>query len=144
MPPDMSYMVLADIAKLRKMPELAKRIEEYQPTPDPMAQERIALEIELLRAQIVNEQAKGQENAVDVGLKTAKTATEEAKARNLNSGYDNADLDFVEKESGVANALDQEASDRKHSQTMEGKEHDRLANLDTAAFNALNKPTNQS
>ena len=35
MPPEMSQMILADIAKLRKMPDLAKRIEEYQPQPDP-------------------------------------------------------------------------------------------------------------
>lgn len=142
MPPEMSYMLLADIAKLRKMPDLAKRIEEYQPQPDPAAQRQQELEMALLEAQIVNEQAKGAENAVDVDLKKAKTATEEAKARDLHSGADNSDLDFVEKESGVANAREQEANDRKHGQTMEGKEHDRLANLDTAAFNALNKPSN--
>ena len=138
MPIEMTQMILADIAKLRKMPELAKRIEEYQPEPDPLVQEKAQLEIELLRAQIFNEQAKGQENAVDVDLKKAKTATEEAKARNLHTGSDKNDLDFIEQESGVANAREQEASTRKHAQTMEGKEHDRLANLDNAAFGALN------
>jgi hypothetical protein len=38
MPMDMSQMILADIARLRKMPDLAKKIETYQPQPDPMAQ----------------------------------------------------------------------------------------------------------
>ena len=38
MPPEMSQMILADIAKLRKMPDLAKRIAEYQPQPNPLAQ----------------------------------------------------------------------------------------------------------
>ena len=137
MPPEMSYMVLADIAKLRKMPDLAKRIEEYQPQPDPMAQQEQQLRMALLEAQVINEQAKGQENAVDVELKTAKTQTEQAKARDLNSGADGKDLDFVEKESGVQNAREQQASDTKHTQNMEAKEFDRLSNLDSKAFDAL-------
>ena len=140
MPPEMSFMILADIAKLRKMPDLAKRITEYQPQPDPMAQQKAQLELALLQAQVANETAKGQENAVDVQLKTAKTQTEQAKARSMHSGSDLSDLDFVEKESGVASARDAQTSDQKHAQNMEIKEHDRLANLDKSAFDALTKP----
>jgi hypothetical protein len=139
MPPEMSQMILADIAKLRKMPDLAKRIAEYQPQPDPMAQQKAQLELALLEAQVANETAKGQENAVDVQLKTAKTQTEQAKARGMHSDSDNKDLDFVEKESGVSSARDAESDDRKHAQNMESKEHDRLANLDKAAFDSLTK-----
>jgi len=139
MPIEMTQMILSDIAKLRKMPELAKQVQEYQPQPDPIAQEKAQLEVELLRAQISNEIAKGRENEVDVGLKTAKTATEEAKARQMHSDSDNKDLDFVEKESGVANLRDQDAAETKHAQDMEGKEHDRLSALDKEAFSALNK-----
>ena len=135
----MSYMLLADIAKLRKMPDLARRIEEYQPQPDPMAQQEQQLRMALLQAQVANEQAKGQENAVDVQLKTAKTQTEQAKARDLNSGSDNKDLEFVEKESGVFSARDQQMAERKHEQAMESKEFDRLANLDSKAFDALGR-----
>ena len=139
MPPEMSQMILADIAKLRKMPDLAKRIAEYQPQPDPMAQQKAQLEVALLQAQVQNETAKGQENAVDVELKTAKTETERAKARGLHSGSDLSDLDFVEKESGVSSARDAESADRKHAQNMESKEHDRMSNLDKAAFDSLTK-----
>jgi len=139
MPGEMSQMILADIAKLRKMPDLAKKIEEYQPQPDPMAQQKAQLEVALLQAQVQNETAKAQENAVDVELKTAKTATEQAKARQMHSGSDLSDLDFVEKESGVGAAQKQEESDRKHAQNMESKEHDRLSNLDKAAFDSLTK-----
>ena len=139
MPPEMSQMILADIAKLRKMPDLAKRIAEYQPQPDPMAQKKAELEVALLGAQVQNETAKGQENAVDVELKTAKTETERAKARGLHSGSDLSDLDFVEKESGVGAAQKQAESDRKHAQDMEGKEHDRMSNLDKSAFDSLTK-----
>ena len=38
-------MIRAEIARLRKMPELAKRIEEYQPEPDPMQVKIQELEI---------------------------------------------------------------------------------------------------
>jgi hypothetical protein len=161
MPPEMGFMVLADIAKLRKMPDLAKRINEYQPQPDPVAQQKAQLEVALLEAQVQNETAKAQENAVDVELKKAKTETERAKARAMHSGSDMSDLDFVEKESGVGNARDMESSDKKHAQSMEskerdrlssmeskeydrqanleGKEHDRLSTLDKTAFDALTK-----
>jgi hypothetical protein len=150
MPPEMSFMILADIAKLRKMPDLAKRITEYQPQPDPMAQQKAQLELALLQAQVANETAKGRENEVDVALKTAKTETEQAKARSMHSGSDLSDLDFVEKESGVANARDTQTAEQKHAQNMESKEydrnsnmeqkeHDRLSTLDKAAFDTLNK-----
>ena len=137
MPPEMSYLILADIATLRKMPDLAQKIKEFQPSPDPMAQQMQQLQMQLLQAQIVNEQAKGQENAVDVQLKTAKTQTEQAKARNMHSDSDKKDLDFVEQESGVSSARDQQAAERKHEQSMESKEFDRLAKLDEKAFDSL-------
>ena len=139
MPPEMSQMILADIAKLRKMPDLAKRISEYQPQPDPMAQKKAQLEVALLEAQVANESAKAKENEVDVHLKKAKAATEQAKARQMHSGSDLSDLDFVEKESGVSSARDAESADRKHAQNMESKEHDRMSNLDKAAFDSLTK-----
>jgi hypothetical protein len=115
-----------------------------------MAQQKAQLEVALLQAQVQNETAKGQENAVDVQLKTAKTATEQAKARQMHSGSDLSDLDFVEKESGVASARDMQTADQKHAQNMESKEqdrrarmgekeYDRLSNLDKAAFDSLTK-----
>ena len=150
MPPEMSHMILADIAKLRKMPDLAKRISEYQPQPDPMAEEMHQLEMQMLQAKIRNETAKGAENEVDIGLKTAKTQTEQAKARSMNSGSDLTDLDFVDKESGTRDMREMDVAARKHADDMESKrtshadklvekEHDRLSNLDKAAFDTLNK-----
>jgi len=139
MPPEMSQMILADIAQLRKMPDLAKRIAEYQPQPDPMAQQKAQLENALLEAQVANEMAKGRENEVDVQLKSAKAATEQAKARGMHSQSDISDLDFVEKESGVQHAREIESDERKHTQHMDDKEFDRLANLDKSAFDAMTK-----
>ncbi|MDC3375251.1 chromosome partitioning protein ParB [bacterium] len=150
MPPEMSQMILADIAKLRKMPDLAKRITEYQPQPDPMAQQKAQLEVALLQAQVANETAKGKENEVDVALKTAKTQTEQAKARSMHSGADLTDLDFVDKDSGTRDMREMNLEARKHDAAMQSKEYDRQANLeskeqdrlstlDKAAFDTLNK-----
>lgn len=100
MDPAMSKMILVDIARLRKMPTLAKSLEEYEPQPDPMAVKKAELEIALLEAQVDNERAKAQENTVDVDLKTAKTKTELAKGRNLDSKSDQQDQDFLDKENG--------------------------------------------
>ena len=138
MDPSMSQMILSDIAQLRKMPDLAKKIKEYQPQPDPMMQQKAALELELLKAQIANEQAKANENSVDVELKQAKTATEQAKARGLHSKSDLDDLNFVEQESGVPRAHEAQMKDLDRQTNMEQKEFDRLKGLDDKAFDAMN------
>ena len=87
-------MIRAEIARLRKMPDLAKRIEEYEPQPDPVQQQIQLLQVELLKAQIQNELAHAYE-------RTAGGTLDNAKASNVQSDTDNKDLDFVERESGV-------------------------------------------
>lgn len=99
--PDLTKMILADIAKLRKMPDLAKRIEAYQPQPDPLVQEKAQLEIELLKAQLATEQAKAASLQSQAQLDLAKAGTEGVKQGNLQSDTDLKNLDFVEQESGV-------------------------------------------
>ena len=101
LPFDVTKIILTKIADLRKLPDLSKMIADYVPQPDPIAQEKAQLEIELLKAQIANEQAKAQENAVDVQLKSAKTQSELAKAGKLSSETDKMDLDYVEQASGL-------------------------------------------
>lgn len=127
--PAITQMIQSDIARLRNMPELAKKIENYQPQPDPLEVKRQELEIALLEAKVFNEQAKGQENAVDVELKTAKTATEQAKARQMHSTSDKTDLDFLQEESGS-----------KHMQELEKKDMDRNTQLDLKAAEKLLTP----
>lgn len=101
MDPAMSRMILADIAKLRKMPDLAKAIESYQPQPDPIMQEKAMLENELLKAQIRKENAQAEAAFATAGLNQAKVGTEGAKAQSLAADADQKTLDFVEQESGV-------------------------------------------
>lgn len=100
-PFDITRIILAKIAELRKLPDLARMVMDYEPEPDPLLQEKAKLEVELLKAQIANEHAKAQENSVDVQLKAAKTQSELAKAGKLTSESEKMDLDYVEQASGL-------------------------------------------
>lgn len=108
MDPAMSRMILADIARLRKMPELAKRIEKYQPQPDPLMEEKMRLEIALLSEQVNETRAKVAKLYSEAQLAGVKQGTEMAKAGNLQSDADLKNLNFVEQESGVKQARDKE------------------------------------
>jgi len=99
MGPEFSQIILADIARLRKMPELSKKIQAYQPQPDPIAEEKAKLEVEFLKAQIANEYAKANENNANANLDNAKVG-------NLSSDTDQKNLDFLEQESGTKQARD--------------------------------------
>ena len=101
LPFDITKIILCKIADLRKLPDLSKMIQDYTPQPDPFVQEKNRLEIELLKAQISNENAKAQENIVDVQLKAAKTQAELAKARLSGSKADEVDLNYLEQSSGL-------------------------------------------
>ena len=101
LPFDITKIILCKIADLRKLPDLSKMIQDYTPQPDPFVQEKNRLEIELLKAQINNENAKAQENIVDVQLKSAKTQAELAKARLSGSKADEVDLNYLEQSSGL-------------------------------------------
>lgn len=106
MDPELSKMILSDIARLRKMPDLAKKIESYQPQPDPMAQKRAELEIMLLEAQIQNEMAQAAKLQAGAQLDAAKVGTESAKQTHMQSDADLKNLNFVEQESGVTQERD--------------------------------------
>ena len=99
--PEMAKMILSDICRLRKMPDLAQKISAYKPEPDPIAQKLQELEIAKLEAEIAVLQASTQETLAKAGLVEAKTGTEGAKAENLSADTDNKTLNFVEQESGV-------------------------------------------
>lgn len=101
MGPAFSQIILSEIARLRKMPDLAKRIQDYQPQPDPIAQKKAELEIQLLEAQAANEAAKAEENKIDMQLKLAKLNTEMANAKAIKSKADLDDLTYLEREKGI-------------------------------------------
>jgi hypothetical protein len=104
--PGVTFMIMADIARLRKMPELAHKLENYQPQPDPMQQRIQQLEMLKLETEIKVMLGKVDESQAAAILDQAKALTEQAKARQLGSSADKQDLDFVEQESGVTQERD--------------------------------------
>ena len=108
LPFDLTKMLLAEQAELKKMPGLAKRIMEYQPQPDPLEQARKQLELEKLKAEIAEKMSRASENQYDMKMKEAKAVLEEAKARQVHSAADKVDLDFTK-----------EATGEKHREAME-------------------------
>jgi hypothetical protein len=140
MPFEFTQIILADIARLKHQPALAHKIEEYEPEPDPIAQRKAQLEVELLKAQIQNEQAKALENRVDVEYKAAKTDTERAKTRQLHSASDKTDLDFIEQESGVNRQHDRDMEDIKSTNRNKEKIVDALV-ADEQSAGAVGSPS---
>lgn len=94
-------MILSDIARLRKMPDLEHALKTFQPAPDPVKQKMQELEIAKLEAEIQAIRTETQRNMTQAQLDMAKSETEKAKAENISSVTDLNNLDFVEQESGV-------------------------------------------
>lgn len=123
---DVTMMILADIARLRKMPDLAKRLETFQPQPDPMQQRMAELQVALLEAQVINERAKGKENEIDAIVKMSKAELTAAQARKVSTDADLNDLDFVEQAEGV-----------KHTRELDKQDRQVAGQIDTAAAKAM-------
>ena len=139
LPLEMTNLILAQIARLRKMPDVAHAIENYRPEPDPLEQRKRELEIALLEAQVINEKAKGQENMVDVDLKSAKAAKERAAAENLGARTDESNLNFLERSEGVPNAQAQEDRDARFRQDVARDQSKMLSEQDKAVLGQMLK-----
>lgn len=85
---NMVKLILAEIARLKRMPTLAKNIESFEPQPDPIEQQLKQMEIQKVQAEIQEIQSK-----IELNL---------AKAKEARSSADRKDLDFVETETGTA------------------------------------------
>ena len=130
MPFEMTQMVIAEIAKLSRMPQLEKQIKDFRQEPDPMQQQIQQLEVEKLRAQIaeinasaVQQQASAKEDTLDAQLKYQKARVESAKADKLVSEKDRLDLDFIRTDGQI---------DFEEKKQLEGMKH--LANLESMKF----------
>lgn len=108
MDPELSKIILSDIARLRKMPDLAQKIISFQPQPDPFQEQMKQLEMAKLQADIALLESKTQENYADIQLRGAKSGTEAAKQQHLKSDTDLKNLNFLEQESGVTQKREKE------------------------------------
>lgn len=108
-------LIRAEIARLQKMPELAKKIEEYAPEPDPYTEKMKDLEVRKMEAEIEERLSRARENEVDLRAKTAKAILDEARARDLGSSADLKDLDFTRKAEGKD--FDEKMTEKEHDRT---------------------------
>ena len=137
---EINKMIMAEIARLSRMPELEKQIRAHQPQKDPAEEQakqlemaKLQLELELMKADIADKNARAGENVIDAEVKKAKMQVEMAKARKLGSEADGLDLDFlVKNESGIGNdTKDQD----KYAHEMNMKMMDRQHKLEDASMN---------
>lgn len=140
MPFEMTQMIIAEIAKLSRMPDLEKRIRDFKQEPDPAAQqmqqaemERLALENQKLQSEIARNTARAGEDEIDIQLKMQKAQVEAAKARKLGSEADMTDLDFLLKNDGIDRA--DKATER---------EEKRLHDLDKIALSNMLQPKKEN
>lgn len=139
MDPEMSQLLMSQIAKLHRMPDLAENLKNFQPTPDPFQQRMQELEIEGKEAEIEERRSRSRENEVDIRAKNAKAALDEARAANLNSDTDNKDLDFTRKANGTEHSetMAEKAMDRDTALT--GKDMDNISKEEISKRSGLTK-----
>ena len=127
MPFEMTQLVIAEIARLKKMPDLERKIKEFKQQPDPAQEQlkqldmqRMQMEIEKLKADVADKNARAAENKIDAQVKVAKAKREEAQARAINSKADLDDLQLLKQDNQVDEQLaaDEKELDRQHQMRL--------------------------
>ncbi len=131
-PFELTQLILSEIVKLGRMPELEKALREYKPQPDPIQErikqleiQKLQLENSKLMAEIQDLSARAGENEVDMKLKEYKAQVEAAKARALHSKADLDDLAMLMKDEGYDEYLEEQRFARDRMVKIEDDERQR-------------------
>ena len=103
---ELTQIILTEIAHLKKMPDLAHKIENYKPQPDPVQQQLQQLEIAKLQAEIAKLNAEAQEASAKSQVQGAKVAVEQARAESMQGDADLKTQKFVNEETGESHVRD--------------------------------------
>ena len=143
---ELLQLILVDIAKLQKMPELSEKLAAYQPQPDPMAQKlqeleirKLEIDIEKTQADIADKYARAGENKIDAEMKAAKVDEIRANTRMKHSTADQQDQEFLQKDLGIDKQHEMNMENLKGQQTMEQSALDHLMTM--KQMNAQTKNT---
>lgn len=119
--PGITNIILTEIAKLRRMPDLAHKVENFKPEPDPMQEKMKELSLMKLEAEIglIQAQAAHYGSNIDVNASKARKSTAEAEAM---------DLDFVERETGTKQARELQKIERQAEANQDLKVTDAILN----------------
>ncbi len=115
MDPQISMMILSEIANLKRMPVLANKLKKWKPQPDPMQAELQQLEVALKKKELEKLDSEIQYNV--------------ARAAQASASANGQDLDNM-----------QEANGTKHRQALEAQEAQGLSNQRLKIAEALTKP----
>nr|DAP09377.1 MAG TPA: Portal protein [Caudoviricetes sp.] len=135
MAPEMSQLILGEIARLRNMPDLARAIENYKPEPDPMQQQMQQLELEKMQAEIDAIRADAMKGQAQAEVNMSKVGTEQAKANKTQNEADLKSLDFTEQMNGIKHnqAKELKAIEGQNQLAIAGEKAD--ASLEQALLN---------
>lgn len=109
---EFTKMIMIHIARLYRMPALAKSLEEFEPQPDPMQQAMLEAQIRKIMSETMNNEAKAVENQATTAKKEADANLSMAKARHLESKTDLDSLKYIKDYTGQAHKEDLEKIDR--------------------------------
>lgn len=108
----MTQMILSEICRLRKMPELAERVIRFTPPPpDPIQQEIQQKQLELLQAQIDKLHAEAGKSQADAQLSGAKAQSE----------YYGTQLDMQLKPQELMSKIESDRAKAQYNQSMAHK-----------------------
>ena len=110
--------ILAEIAELKRMPELAHDLKSWKPEPDPIQQQLRELEVQKAQKEIEKLDSEIQYNM--------------ARARRESSNSDSTDLDTMQRVDGT-----------KHQQDIAQNRAQAKANQELEITKALTKPVKQ-
>lgn len=119
MDPSITMMILAEIADLKRMPELAKKLRSWKPQLTPEQEQMQQLQLE--------------EAKLKVEELRSKIALNNAKAEEALANKDQKNLDYVEQDTGT-----------KHARRMQELGSQARANADMKVTDALLKPRKQA
>ena len=101
-PLEFTQMILAQIAKLSRQPELEHYMKSYQPQPDPMQQKLQELEIAKVEAEIAEIQARTQEMLAKAAVNAAEVGVREARTENMQSNTDKNNITVLKDATGIS------------------------------------------
>ena len=122
----MRNMLMGQISKLTRLPDLAEAIENYEPQPDPFVEQMKQLELEMKQVEIMERKSRAMENEVDMINKMTQAKLNEARTQDLLSSRDIKDLDFARTADGTVHAENMDKENLKADAALTGKEMDNL------------------
>ena len=105
LPWEVTRIIMAELARLQEMPDIAQQLLDFTPQPDPIKQQEAQLQIMKLQMEIELAKAKTQEAYANAQLiLNGKANLHNAQANLAQSQADMHNLDYLEQESGTKQA----------------------------------------